>query len=405
MKAAIITIGTEILIGSILNSNSKFLSERLSEFGIHVSYHVSVRDDHDELLDQLKIMNEKVDIIFLCGGLGPTADDITKQVLAEFLNKNLVLDDYQYNKLKKRFEANKRIMTENNLNQVYVIESSNILDNNWGIAPGEYIEQGNKKYFLLPGPPKEFEPMVDTYLKDILKNNNKIIIKSLNIAGLGESRVEDEIRKLKLEEPNISINTFAKFYDTEVKIIAEGEDFSYLNKKVKSIIDILYATFTNNLYAEDNVNLSKTLINKLLEKNLTISFAESMTGGLMTSMITKEAGASNVIKNSIIAYSNIAKIKMLGVNKDTINQYGAVSEQTAYEMAKGLKNINLSDINVSITGEAGPVKSEKDIGTVYVCYYYNDDNYEIKEYFFRGNRNEIQQRTADSIMLHLIFNL
>ncbi len=404
MKAAIITIGTEILIGSILNSNSRFLSERLSELGVHVSYHISVRDDHDELFDQIKTMNDKVDIIFLCGGLGPTADDITKQVLAEFLNKKLVLDDYQYSKLKKRFEESKRTMTENNLNQVYVIESSNVLDNKWGIAPGEYIEQGDKKYFLLPGPPKEFEPMVDTYLKDILKNNNEIIIKSLNIAGLGESRVEDAIRKLNLEEPNISINTFAKFYDTEVKIIAEGQNSVYLNKKVKSIIDILYTTFEKNLYAEDNINLSKTLINKLLEKNLTISFAESMTGGLMASMLTKEAGASNVMKNSIVTYSNIAKIKMLGVSEDTIEQYGAVSRQTAYEMAKGLKNINLSDINVSVTGEAGPMKSETDIGTVYVCYYY-DDNYEVKEYFFRGSRNEIQQRTADSIMLHLIFNL
>ncbi|MGO1579822.1 MAG: competence/damage-inducible protein A [Peptoniphilaceae bacterium] len=405
MKAAIITVGTEILIGSILNTNSKYLSNCLSEIGIHVAYHVSVRDNYLELQDEIEYLLDRVDILFLCGGLGPTKDDMTKEALAEALGLDLILDQSQYNKLINNFKKLKRTMTKNNIKQAVVIKGSKILENNWGTAPGEIIEYKNKKIILLPGPPKEFEPMVDLYLKNYLKNDNEIIIKSLNIAGLGESKVEDMIRSLNIEEDDISLNTFAHFYDTEIKIIAEGKNKIELSSKVNQKIEVLKNIFKGYLYAEDNKPINEVLIDLLKEKNKVISFAESVTGGLISSKITSVAGASNVFKNAIISYSNEAKNKILNVDLKTLNDFGAVSKETALEMAKGLKDLELCDIAVSITGEAGPVKSEKEIGTVFVCYYYSEDNYEIKEYHFNGTRNQIQERISNTIMSHLIFNL
>lgn len=404
MKAGIITIGTEILIGSIVDTNSKYLSEKLSELGVHVSHQLSIRDDFRELSIEIQDMIRKVDVLFLCGGLGPTEDDMTKEALADVLNKNLVLDDVQYEKLVDRFNKLKRPMTSNNKKQAYVIEGSKILDNKWGTAPGEIIEYGNKKIFLFPGPPKEFEPMVDYYLKDNIAENNEIIVKSLNITGLGESSVEETIRHLKLENNEISINTFAHFYDTEIKIIAEGTDKEHLVYQVREIVKKLHITFGEHLYSENNTKPKEVLVKKLTEKNLKISFAESITGGLLSSKLTSVNGASKILKNSIVSYSNESKHKILGVSNSTLKKFGAVSEETALEMAKGLYNLGLCDIAVATTGEAGPTSSEKEVGTVFICYYYKDF-YEIKEHFFKGSRNEIQERVSDTVITHLLLNL
>lgn len=404
MKAGIITIGTEILIGSILNTNSKFLSKRLSEFGVHVSYHVSVRDNAIELSEVINELLNKVDLLFLCGGLGPTNDDITKEVLSNVLGRSCIVDEVQYKKLIDKFKIAGREMTANNKKQIIVIDEAVVLDNKWGVAPGEIINYNNKKIFLLPGPPREFEPMIDFYLKNFINENNQIIVKSVNIAGIGESRVEDILRKLKLEEHNISINTFAKFYDTEIKIIAEGTDTKQLQRKIDSIVKKLYEVFEGYLYAEDNASISESIVKKLTEKKLTISFAESVTGGLLASKITSVPNSSKILKNSIVTYSNESKIKLLNVNEKTLNKYGAVSPEVAYEMANGLKDIGFSDISVSVTGEAGPISSEKEVGLIFVCYYFKN-YYEIKKYYFTGSRNEIQERTANTILQHVLFNI
>ncbi|RVU54164.1 competence/damage-inducible protein A [Anaerosphaera multitolerans] len=404
MNAGIITIGTELLIGSVLDTNSKYLSEKLSEIGVHVSYQLSLRDDFIELSTQIKYLLGKVDILFLCGGLGPTEDDITKEALAEVIDKKLVLDEYQYKKMLDRFSKLKKIMSPNNKKQAYVIEGSKVLDNKWGTAPGEVIEYNDKKIFLFPGPPKEFEPMINYYLKSNIKENNGIVLKSLNITGLGESTIEEIIRNLNLEKEHISINTFAHFYDTEIKIIAEGLDEHSLNVEVNNIVSKLYSTFGNFLYSEGEVKPKEALVRKLIEKNLTIGFAESITGGLLSSKLTSVKNASKVLKNSIISYSNESKVQVLKVSEDTLNNFGAVSYETSIEMAEGLYNMGLCDIAVSITGEAGPNPSEKEIGTVFVCYYYKN-YFEVKEYLFSGNRTEIQERAADAVITHLLLNI
>ncbi len=403
MKAEIITVGTELLIGSILNTNAKFLSERLIDLGVDVVRQVSVADDMNAIIKELNISMNEADLIFLCGGLGPTNDDLTREALAKFLNKKIYIDKDAKEKLVLRFEKINKKMTDNNIKQVSLIDGSKKLDNNWGLALGEVNDYNGKKIFLFPGPPKEFEPMVDAYLAQNIHENQKIIVRSLNVIGLGESLTEDRIRKLNLENKYISINTFAHFTQTEIKLIAKGEDYEYISNIMSNSIEKLYDEFKDHIYSDNNQSVEEVLIKRLRDKNLTISFAESITGGLLAASITDVAGSSKILSSSYVTYSNDSKIKNLGVKKETLDKYGAISEQTALEMARGLKNKTNSSVCVSTTGEAGPEPSETDIGNVYICIYFSEDNYQLKHFYFPGNRERVRNRTVSQVLSNLLY--
>lgn len=403
MKAEIITVGTELLIGSILNTNAKFLSERLIDLGVDVVRQVSVADDMNSIIKELNISMNEADLIFLCGGLGPTNDDLTREALAKFLNKKIYIDKDAKEKLVLRFEKINKKMTDNNIKQVSLIEGSKKLDNNWGLALGEVNDYNGKKIFLFPGPPKEFEPMVDAYLAQNIHENQKIIVRSLNVIGLGESLTEDRIRKLDLENKYISINTFAHFTQTEIKLIAKGEDYEYISNIMSNSIEKLYDEFKDHIYSDNNQSVEEVLVKRLMDKNLTISFAESITGGLLAASITDVAGSSKILSSSYVTYSNDSKIKNLGVKKETLDKYGAISEQTALEMARGLKNKTNSSVCVSTTGEAGPEPSETDIGNVYICIYFSEDNYQLKHFYFPGNRERVRNRTVSQVLSNLLY--
>lgn len=403
MKAEIITVGTELLIGSILNTNAKFLSERLIDLGVDVVRQVSVADDLNSIIKELNISMNEADLIFLCGGLGPTNDDLTREALAKFLNKKIYIDKDAKEKLVLRFEKINKKMTDNNIKQVSLIEGSKKLDNNWGLALGEVNDYNGKKIFLFPGPPKEFEPMVDAYLAQNIHENQKIIVRSLNVIGLGESLTEDRIRKLNLENKYISINTFAHFTQTEIKLIAKGEDYEYISNIMSNSIEKLYDEFKDHIYSDNNQSVEEVLVKRLRDKNLTISFAESITGGLLAASITDVAGSSKILSSSYVTYSNDSKIKNLGVRKETLDKYGAISEQTALEMACGLKNKTNSSVCVSTTGEAGPEPSETDIGNVFICIYFSEDNYQLKHFYFPGNRERVRNRTVSQVLSNLLY--
>ena len=403
MKAEIITVGTELLIGSILNTNAKFLSERLIDLGVDVVRQVSVADDMNSIIKELNISMNEADLIFLCGGLGPTNDDLTREALAKFLNKKIYIDKDAKEKLVLRFEKINKKMTDNNIKQVSLIEGSKKLDNNWGLALGEVNDYNGKKIFLFPGPPKEFEPMVDAYLAQNIHENQKIIVRSLNVIGLGESLTEDRIRKLNLENKYISINTFAHFTQTEIKLIAKGEDYEYISNIMSNSIEKLYDEFKDHIYSDNNQSVEEVLVKRLMDKNLTISFAESITGGLLAASITDVAGSSKILSSSYVTYSNDSKIKNLGVKKETLDKYGAISEQSALEMARGLKNKTNSNVCVSTTGEAGPEPSETDIGNVFICIYFSEDNYQLKHFYFPGNRERVRNRTVSQVLSNLLY--
>lgn len=405
MKASILTIGKEILIGSILNTNSKYISEKLTDMGIDVIRQVSVDDGLDEIVEELNYISKSSDLIIISGGLGPTDDDLTRDAVAKFLNRNVYLDQDEKIKMEERFNRLGRTMTPNNLKQVMLIEGSEKIDNLWGVALGEFIEFNNKKIILLPGPPNEMEPMLDYYIANKSFTSDNIIIKSIDIIGLGESIIEDRIRHMEFNDKSISINTFAHGTYTEVKIIGKNSDKDKLISSIEETVNSLYREFKTHIYSENNEDVAKQIVDILIKNNLKISFAESITGGMLASAITDISGASNVIESSYVTYSNDSKNKNLNVSKETLKEFGAISENTAYEMAKGVKEKSLANIGVSTTGEAGPNSSETEVGNVFTCIYFGEDNYYTKHYFFSGDRNKIRRSTVNRVLSHILYLL
>lgn len=405
MKASILTIGKEILIGSILNTNSKYISEKLTDMGIDVIRQVSVDDGLDEIVEELKYISKSSDLIIISGGLGPTDDDLTRDAVAKFLNRKVYLDQDEKIKMEERFNRLGRTMTPNNLKQVMLIERSEKIDNHWGVALGEFIEFNNKKIILLPGPPNEMEPMLDYYIANKSFTSDNIIIKSIDIIGLGESIIEDRIRHMEFNDKSISINTFAHGTYTEVKIIGKNSDKDKLISSIEETVNSLYREFKTHIYSENNEDVAKQIVDILIKNNLKISFAESITGGMLASAITDISGASKVIESSYVTYSNDSKNKNLNVSKETLKEFGAISENTAYEMAKGVKEKSLANIGVSTTGEAGPNSSETEVGNVFTCIYFGEDNYYTKHYFFSGDRNKIRRSTVNRVLSHILYLL
>lgn len=307
--------------------------------------------------------------------------------------------------MEKRFLNNSSKMTSNNLKQICLIEGSTKLNNDWGVALGELIEYEDTTYILLPGPPNEMEPMVDKFIPNIINSTDKIIIKSLDVIGLGESKVEDTIRRLNIEKDNISINTFAHQGFTEIKIIGISQNSENIILDIDTIIDKLYTEFSEHIYSEKNVEVSQILVSVLKKNKLKISFAESITGGMLASSITDIGGAAEIMDSSYVTYSNDSKIQNLDVNPRTLSKYGAISKQTALEMARGLKKRTGTDIAISTTGEAGPNPSETEVGNVYSCIYFDEDKYFLKHYFFNGDRNKIRNRTVNSVLSQLLYVL
>lgn len=408
MISEIITVGTELLIGSVVNTNGPYLSRLLTNNGYDVLYHSSVQDKEKDIRQALERALTRSNIIFLSGGMGPTKDDMTKEVVAKTLGLELIEDSEAWEKIKLRLSYYSDKITSNNRKQAQVVKGSTLIPNPNGSAPGDYISYKGKKIFLLPGPPKEFEPMAEYILKEYLFDTNiTIFIESLNLVFIGESSCESIIRELDLEDEFIEINTFAKTNEVEVKIIAHSQDkkdYEIVKKKFDHAVETLESTFEENIYAKGDTCLENEIVKLLSRKHLTVSFAESITGGLLSHMITSIPNASNILKQSYVTYSNRAKIELLGIQEKSIEEYGVVSKEVALEMAKGCYNLSESNYCIGTTGEAGPSSSTgKDPGTL--CYSILRDGQEIlsEEVKFNGNRTDVQLRAAKYVLSKLIF--
>lgn len=397
MKVEVITTGTEVITGSILNTNSKYISNRLTEIGIESSYHTSVDDNSERLSSVLEVALKRVDLIITTGGLGPTDDDLTKETVAKVLGLELVNDKEVEREIFHRFSMMNHSMPDSNKKQALKPKGSIIIKNKNGTAPGIEINVHGKKIIMLPGPPKEMIPMFEDYVIPSLekKMNKSIVTRSVNIMGIGESRLEEILKDLDISEKNFYIATFAKGGAVEVKIIAKGKDKESLTKEIDKKTDIIVNYFGQHVYGFDNKPIADIVVDLLKEKMMILSLAESCTGGLISSNITGVAGASEVFDRGIVTYSNKAKMDELGVKQETLDAYGAVSEETAYEMAKGLINKTKSDIVLSVTGIAGPGggSEKKPVGLVYFCIM-NKDNHKLIRSIFSGNRERIQNSAA-----------
>lgn len=395
MKAEIITIGTEIMVGGILNTNSRYLSRKLVELGIETQYHTSVDDNERRLTEVINIALNRSDLIITSGGLGPTQDDLTKEVIAKSLGMELHLDKDAEHGLIQRFKSFHSNMTENNRKQALMPDGSKLIRNDNGTAPGVFIESKGKRIIMLPGPPRELIPMFESYVMDLIRDDNSIEIKSINTIGIGESTLEEELRKLNIYESGFELATFSNLGTCEIKVIGKGSNKEKLKEKMEKIVDLIYSRFKEYIYGFDNISIEEVVINKLKAKNLILSLCESCTGGRISSKITGVPGSSQVLDRGIVTYSNRAKMEELGVKPETLENFGAVSEETAYEMAKGLIEKTGSDIVLSITGIAGPGggTEDKSVGLVYMCVMNKDGHKIIKNNFF-GNRANIQERAT-----------
>lgn len=370
MNAEILCIGTEVLIGDIVNTNAAYISKKLSEAGVSVYYHSVCGDNKHRLQKSINHALSRSDIIITTGGLGPTYDDITKEIIAEELGIELVLNNEILHHLEEYFAKSGRTMTENNIKQAYVPRDSHIFRNMFGTADGICVTHNEKMIIMLPGPPREMIPMLDNqvipYLS--LKTDHVLVSSNINIFGMGESSVENALADIMKTSTNPTIAPYVGGGEVRLRITASAKNEADARKLISPIAQKVKQTLGDVVYGIDADSIESVLVEKLTEKGKTVSFAESCTGGLISKRITDVPGASKVYGFGFCTYANEAKMKILGVKAETLEKYGAVSSQTACEMAEGARLVSGSDIAISVTGIAGPTggSAEKPVGLVYM---------------------------------------
>lgn len=401
MNAEIIAVGTELLLGDILNTNAQFLSKELAALGIPVYFQTVVGDNASRLMNAYEVAFKRSDIVITTGGLGPTDDDLTKEVASKYFEKELVLDEDSLQYIESFFKEQKFKMTENNKKQAYIPEGSTILKNEKGTAPGIMIEEKDKVLFLLPGPPMENKAMFENSVRPILrsKTNQIFFSKSIHICGVGESAAENAIKDLIDNQTNPTIAPYAKQSSVTFRVTACAKDEKIAKEILQPTVDEIYKIIgEENIFGEDDATLEGEVIRLISSKNMTIACAESCTGGMLTSRLVDVSGASKVLKEGVVTYSNSSKVERLGVKQETLDKFGAVSAETAEEMAMGIAKTANADIGVSITGIAGPnAEGSKPVGLVYVgiCI---KGKVITKEFKFLGDRMMIRSRTVINVL-------
>ena len=429
MTAEILAVGTELLMGQIANTNAQYISSRLPDIGINVYFHQVAGDNPVRLKSALESALGRSDIVIMTGGLGPTMDDLTKDVVAGCFGKRLVLDEGSLFRIRERMARSGNLsMPKNNEKQAYLPEGAIILSNDNGTAPGCIIEEGGKTVVMLPGPPSEMRPMFNASVMPFLGKYAEYRLESkfLRVFGIGESRLEEMLKDLVEAQTNPTLATYAKEGEVTLRVTArypavpgkkaggnqtgidmpgtdsishiampgtdiassiampgtdnispiDTPDTNIISPNdtsetdiISPIVGIIRERLGDCLFSEDNENLEEAALRALACRNLTLALAESCTGGLIASRVTDIPGASEVFLSSAVTYSNRAKMSVLGVREETLRVYGAVSSQTALEMADGARRVSGSDIAVSVTGIAGPGggSEEKPVGLVYLA--------------------------------------
>ncbi len=370
MKTAILTVGTEILFGQIVNTNAAFLSHELQNIGYDVMYHYSVGDNPGRLKELIAFAFHDCDLILTTGGLGPTQDDLTKEVIAEAMGDVIVENEECMKALLKRYEKNGRPMTPNNLKQANMPSRAKVLPNDAGTAPGFALEKDGKLIISMPGPPREMKRMFELQVKPILESMQDSVIyyKILRTFGLGESSMETVLLPLIDGQTDPTIATYAKEGECSLRIASKRATKKEAAAAVDRMIEDVNQLIGEYIYSYDDEELIEVVGKLLLKKHITVSCAESCTGGLFAVALTDIPGISEVFERGIVTYSNRAKMEELGVKSETLDKFGAVSPETACEMAAGLAEKTGSDLCISVTGIAGPGggTSEKPVGLVYI---------------------------------------
>ena len=399
MVVELISVGTELLLGNIVNTNAQYLAEKCALLGLSMYNQSVVGDNPARLADTIKTALDRSDVVILTGGLGPTEDDLTKEVCAEVMGFELAEDPHTKARIQEYFKNNiYKVITDNNWKQVMVPVGAMVLDNDNGTAPGLIMEKNGKHAILLPGPPNELYPLFSRQVFPYLQKLQPEIIVSqmVKICGVGESQVEDKILDLIDKQQNPTIATYAKTGEVHIRVTAKAATEEDAKKLVKPVVKEIKNRFGDYVYStKEEETLEQAVVRLLKKYELTVTTAESCTGGLLAGRIINVPGASEVYNEGFITYSNKAKRKYLDVSKSTLKKYGAVSEQTAREMATGGVFATDSDACVAVTGLAGPDggSEEKPVGLVYIATYMKD-KVNVQKYQFKGNRAKIREQAV-----------
>lgn len=369
-SAELIAVGTEILLGNVINTDAQILSEGLAELGVDVLYHTVVGDNPARLREALELARRRVDIIITTGGLGPTYDDLTKQTICEVFGRENVLHEELVVWLRELFAARKRPMTDNNLAQAYLPEGCTVFHNENGTAPGcGFCEQG-VHVLMLPGPPHECKLMFKTGAAPYLRalSDDVIVSHTLRIYGKGESEMEAMLRDRIAAMKNPSVAPYARPDECMLRVTAKAESAEAAEALLKPAVDEVMAVLGEWVYGVDVENLESVCLELLKKRGLTLAAAESCTGGLLAKRLTDVPGASEVFLGGVVSYTNGVKAGVLGVPRTLLDEYGAVSEPVARAMAEAVRSATGADIGVSVTGVAGPSSDERGnaVGTVYI---------------------------------------
>ena len=370
MKAEIISVGTELLLGSTINTDAADVAVLLSEYGIDVYWQTVVGDNPGRLMDAVKRAKSRAELIITTGGLGPTCDDLTKSALAEAFGMGLELNAEEEAWLRDIWKKRGyRELTPNNLQQVWLPEGSRALRNDWGTAPGCYFERDGVRVIMLPGPPRELRPLLEYRVRPILAELSNAVIASHNIHffGIGESEMEYRLRDYMQELSNPTLAPYAKSGECLVRVTAKAGTLAEAEEMMAPVIERVKGMFGALVYAVDGLNLAEHTVKLLIEKGVTLAAAESCTGGELEKRITDIPGASAALRGGVVVYTNEAKHLLLGIPMETIDKYGAVSREVAAELAERVRRKLGADLGVGVTGLAGPDgDGVHEVGTVFL---------------------------------------
>ncbi len=403
MKAVIITIGDEILIGQIVDTNSAWIAEQFNLNGIEIYQITSVHDDHQHITEAIKKAEEKVDLVILTGGLGPTKDDITKNTLCRYFDTRLVFHEPTFEHIKNRFALRNIDLNKLNRDQALVPESCTVLFNKIGTAPGMWFEKNNTIFVSVPGVPFEMKYLVEYEILPRLRERTQsgaIYHKTVLTQGIPESMLAMRLEHWENALPeNIKLAYLPSPLSVRLRLSATGTDKNLLIKQVETEVEKLQQIIPESIYGYDNETMAE-VVGRLLKLNgKTLAVAESCTGGYISHLITAVAGSSAYYKGSVTAYSNEVKMKLLGVKKSSLEEFGAVSETVAKEMAVGVRKALQSDYAVATTGIAGPDGGtpEKPVGTVWIAVA-GENKVVASKFVFGDNRERNIIRSAQTAL-------
>ncbi|SHL84848.1 CinA family nicotinamide mononucleotide deamidase-related protein [Chryseobacterium polytrichastri] len=408
-KAVLITIGDEILSGNTVDTNSNFIATELKNIGVQVSQIFTISDEIETIKNTLKEAFKIGDLIITTGGLGPTRDDKTKKALAEFFNDEIALDEVTFDHLRTYMEKRGRLeILERNREQAFVPTKSTVFQNNFGTAPCMMMEQDGKLCFSLPGVPYEVKPLIKDQIVPYLKEKyslNYITTRIISVVGIPESILADTIENWELALPeNLALSYLPIGTRVKLRLTATGENEVGLQQQLEEEIQKLLPLIKDHVIATTEDKIEKILGELLIERKLTVSTAESCTGGELAKMITSNSGSSKYFLGGIIPYATEKKIEILKVSKETFDEFTVVSEQVAQEMAKGCQQLFGTHISLSTTGVAGPGKGEdgKDIGTVFYSIRVNDKEQSSKLYMPHLERQDFMNFVSQKILQDLV---